>query len=88
MDYELTEHARESVRKRSIQLAWLDRAIFQPQWVEADRTDLTLEHRLIRIDEYGGRVLRVILNTVRTPPRIVTVFFDRSMRNRKYESAH
>ena len=82
MDYILTEHARESLNERLIRLEWVDLAFSQPQRIEADRVDSDLEHRLARIDEYGGRVLRVIVNTARKPPRIVTVFFDRGIKNR------
>jgi hypothetical protein len=83
MKYELTEHARESLRKRSvIRMEWLERALAQPRKVELDTIDPELEHRLVRIDEYGGRVLRVIVNKVRNPIRVITVYFDRAMRNR------
>ena len=82
MHYILTEHAQESIKERHIRLEWVDLAFSQPQWIEPDRVDSTLEHRMTRIDEYGGRVLRVIVNATRTPPRIVTVFFDRGMRNK------
>lgn len=83
MDYELTEHARESLRKRAvIRQEWLERALSQPEMVEPDKVDPELEHRLARIDEYGGRVLRVIVNTTQNPLRVVTVYFDRAMRNR------
>jgi len=54
----------------------------KPQRIEADRVDSTLEHRMARIEQYGGRVLRVVVNTSSKPPRIVTVFFDRGMRNK------
>lgn len=83
MKYELTEHARESLRTRSaIRMEWLERALAQPQKVEPDTLDPELEHRLLRIDEYGGRVLRVIVNKVRNPVRVITIYFDRGMRNR------
>ena len=35
-----------------------------------------------RIDEYKGRVLRVIVNAAVRPLRVVTVYFDRAMRNK------
>ena len=83
MDYELTEHARESMRKRSvIQESWLEQALSQPQRIEPDKVDPELEHRLVRIGEYGGRVLRVIVNKTCNPVRVITVYFDRAMRNR------
>ena len=50
--------------------------------MEPDPIDPELEHRLGRIDEYDGRVLRVIVNATVTPPRVVTVYFDRKMRGK------
>ncbi|HEX7409091.1 MAG TPA: DUF4258 domain-containing protein [Candidatus Binatia bacterium] len=83
MDYELTEHARESLRKRPvIRREWLDRVLEHATLVEPDQVDPELEHRLGRIDEHGGRVLRVIVNRARVPLRVVTVYFDRKMRGR------
>lgn len=83
MDYALTEHASESLRKRPvIQQAWLERALAKPQQIVPDKVDPELEHRLVRIEEYGGRVLRVIVNKARNPVRVITAYFDRAMRNR------
>jgi len=83
MEYELTDHARESLRKRPvIRLEWLELVLASPQRVEPDRVDTELEHRLARISEYGGRVLRVIVNPTKMPLQVVTVYFDRKMRDR------
>jgi hypothetical protein len=83
MGYELTEHARESLRKRSvIRLEWLERVLAHPARIEPDRVDPLLEHRLGRIDEYDGRILRVLVNPSQTPLRVVTVYFDRRMRGK------
>jgi hypothetical protein len=48
-----------------------------PEVTEADPVDANLERRLARIREFGDRVLRVIVNRKRTPPSVITVFFDR-----------
>lgn len=77
MDYLLTEHARDAMEKRQIDLAWLEHAFATPDAIEADPVDSELQHRLARIPDWGNRVLRVIVNPTTTPPRIVTVFFDR-----------
>lgn len=83
MDYELTQHARENLQIRpNIQIAWIERILSSPELVEPDRVDPDLEHRLGRIKEYGGRVLRVIIRTNTTPLRLITFYFDRAMRNR------
>jgi len=77
MACELTEHAREALEKRNIDLAWVERTIATPEATEPDPIDSDLEHRLARIPEWGNRVLRVIVNRTATPTRIVTAFFDR-----------
>ncbi len=77
MDYVFTEHARDALEKRQIPLAWMEQAFHNPERVESDNVDEDLEHRLARIPGFGDRVLRVIVNIRQTPPRIVTVFFDR-----------
>jgi Domain of unknown function (DUF4258) len=83
MDYDLTEHAKESLRKRSvILLEWLERVLEHPAKVEPDSVDRVLEHRLGRIDECGGRVLRVVVDPSHTPIRVITVYFDRGMRGK------
>ncbi len=83
MKYELTTHAKESLEKRSnIRLEWLERVISSPQLVQADSTDAELEHRIGKIEEFEGRVLRVIVNPNVDPTRVITAFFDRNMRNK------
>jgi len=81
MDYQLTEHARESLRKRpSIRIEWVERVLLQPERVEPDRTDPELEHRIGRIQESEERALRVIVNKTSIPMRVITCYFDRKMR--------
>jgi Domain of unknown function (DUF4258) len=81
MTYDLTDHARESLRKRStIRPEWIERVLQQPERVEPDAIDAELEHRLGRIPEYDGRVLRVIIKKTTNPLLVITVYFDRKMR--------
>ncbi len=75
--YVLTKHAKEVMEKRQIQLEWVEHVLFAPELIEPDSIDPELEHRLAHIAEFGGRVLRVIVNTRAIPARVVTVFFDR-----------
>ena len=77
MDYALSEHAQDALRKRRIPVAWLEQALTAPETTESDPVDPDLEHRLAPIPEFGNRVLRVIVNPKRTPPLVVTLFFDR-----------
>ena len=77
MDYALTEHAQDALKKRQIPVAWMEQALTAPEVTEADPVDADLEHRLARIPEFGHRVLRVVVNTRKRPLHVVTVFFDR-----------
>ncbi len=77
MDYALTEHARDALKKRQIKVAWMEQVLSAPEVIETDPVDSDLEHRLARIAEFSNRVLRVIINGKKKPPYVVTLFFDR-----------
>ena len=77
MDYVLTEHARDALARRNISLIWVERALHTPEMTEADSIDADLEHRLVRIPEFGNRMLRVVVNVKKVPPHVVTAFIDR-----------
>ncbi len=47
-----------------------------------DPDDSTVVRRYRRIPEHGGRVLRVAVDTAVVPQRVVSVFFDRQMKDR------
>jgi len=47
-----------------------------------DPTDATLERRYRKISEHGNRVLRVVVNTTVVPERVVSVYFDRTMKGK------
>jgi len=53
----------------------------KPQKVEPDRIDPELEHRLGRIQAYENQVPRVVVKKDSNPLRIITLYFDRKMRN-------
>ena len=80
--FQLTRHARDVMRERKIPMEWLARAFCSPELVEVSGPNLLQETRFCRIQEFGGRVLRVVVNTEFVPPRIVSVFFDRKMKGK------
>jgi hypothetical protein len=82
MDYQLTQHAKDVLLKRQIPREWMENALFRPQWTEPDSVDPELEHRLAVIPEFQGRILRVVVNVIALPPRVVTVHFDRRRKQR------
>ena len=77
VDYDLTLHAGDALEKRQIPKEWMEQVLGEPEWTEHDPIDVDLEHRLGRIVDFDNRVLRVIVNIQVTPPRVVTVYFDR-----------
>jgi hypothetical protein len=78
----LSEHAAHVLHERSISIEWVKAVLHSPARIEPDREDSALVHALRPIEEFGGRVLRVVYNPARKPPVIVTVFFDRSQKGR------
>jgi len=82
MDYKLTNHAETVLAERGIALGWMEAVLERPQKVEPDQESPELEHRLGRIAEYGNRVLRVVVDGNKSPVVVVTVYFDRTMRNK------
>lgn len=82
MKYELTKHARKVLDERGIQVEWLERTLSDPEWVMPDPDEAMVERRFRRIPEFGGRVLRVAVNTSVEPNRVVSVFFDRGMKGK------
>ncbi|MBI4384765.1 MAG: DUF4258 domain-containing protein [Nitrospinae bacterium] len=80
MNYELSQHALDILRERGISREWLERVILQPVLTKPDSVDGALEHRLGKIAEFDNRVLRVIVNVQVKPVRVVTAYFDRTMK--------
>lgn len=76
----LTAHATVVIAERGIESAWIHRVVECPERVEDD-VDSELVHALGRIAEHGDLVLRVVRSRS-LPPRIVTVYFDRTMRGK------
>lgn len=82
MNYKLTEHARDALAKRGIRVDWLELAMTSPQRIEPNANDASLQHRMASITDHGDRVLRVIVNVRDVPERVVTAYFDRTMKGK------
>ena len=63
-----------------IPIEWVESTVSEPALRTADPNDPEVERFFRRILERGDRVLRVVVNTRVAPWRVVSVFFDRSMR--------
>ena len=82
MKYELTQHAQKVMAERGISIEWMERTLFQPELVLPDTENNVVERYFRKIPEFGGRVLRVVVNTKVEPVRVVSVFFDRTMKGK------
>ena len=82
MKFELTKHARRAMTEREIAVEWVERTLAAPELRLPDPDDPAVERLYRRIPEFGGRVLRVAVNTTVAPERVVSVFFDRKMKGK------
>ena len=80
MQLTYTLHARRVMEERGIPPEWVEQAVAAPERRTRDPFDETVERFFLRVPERGSRVLRVAVNTDSDPWRVVSAFFDRSMR--------
>ena len=80
MQLEFTRHAVRVMAERTVPVAWVERTVAAPALRSPDPNDPEVERFFRRIPEHGDRVLRVAVNTRVAPWRVVSVFFDRTMR--------
>jgi hypothetical protein len=78
-----SSHARQQIEERRIREEWIWRVLDFPDLIQL-RDDDNMHYMKV-IHEFGGRVLRVVVNEQKNPSRIVTVFFDRQM-TREWEN--
>jgi hypothetical protein len=79
-DFILTVHAKKMLQEREISMDWLVQVFRSPFKTQPDKDDPELTHALGKIAEHGNRVLRVVYNAHVRPKRIVTVYFDRTLK--------
>jgi hypothetical protein len=65
------------MRERQLDREWIERAVFEPEWQEADSRDPAVSRRFVAVPELGGRILRVVLVESAAENRILTAFLDR-----------
>jgi hypothetical protein len=73
-----TDHAEVRLARRGLERGWVERAAQDPDWREPDPGDAAVERRFRRIDEAGGRVLRVACVETDDHIRVITAMFDRN----------
>ena len=82
MIYEITKHAKKVMEERGILDDWVVRTFSSAELTRPDPKDARVEQRFRRIPEFGGRILRVVVNKAVEPKRILSVFFDRAMKGK------
>ncbi len=82
MIYEITKHAKKVMEERGILDDWVAKTFSSPEFTRPDPKDAQVEQRFRRIPEFGGRILRVVVNKTVEPKRILSVFFDRAMKGK------
>ena len=80
--FDTTNHAAAVIAERGIRQEWINFVLASPALSHPDVADKELEHRLAVIPEYGSRVLRVIMKRDTVPPRVITAYFDRTMKGK------
>jgi hypothetical protein len=73
-----TQHAATVLLERGIAISWVERVLNLPDWRERDTTDPSLTSAFKTIEEFGGRILRVVYDEARNERRVVTAYFDRT----------
>jgi len=80
---EETNHFKEMLEERAIRRDWVAETLSSPD--RAEQLGDGTKHYFKCIHENGNRWLKVVVNEVDDPPRLVTVYFDRTAR-RRYEN--
>ena len=80
MELEYTRHAVQVMEEREISVDWIEQVVADPALRIPDPNDPELERFFRRVREHDDRSLRVVVNTQAVPWRVVSAFFDRSMK--------
>lgn len=78
----LSAHAETVAAEREVAFEWIERTVLEPERIEKDKSDPALLHAIRRVPEFGGRFLRVVYTDRVAPWRVVTVYFDRSLKEK------
>jgi hypothetical protein len=78
VEVRLSKHAIDVLTERTIERAWMEATLSEPDQTE-NAADGTV-HDLRRVEEFGQRCLRVVVNPRTEPPLVVTLFFDRRVK--------
>ena len=78
----LTAHARVRLRSRQLNVEWVEDTARAPDWTEPEPDEPNVERRFRAIEQFGGRILRVVCVETETTIRVISVMFDRNARRK------
>lgn len=78
--FDYSDHAKEMLVERGIAREWVERAILNPDTIEADPKHVDRTRAYKAVPERDGRVLRVVYVQSGQAYRVITLFLDRSRR--------
>jgi hypothetical protein len=76
---EFSKHALDMIKERDIQEHWISDTIENPDFLEYISDNEI--HYIKQINENSNRYSKVVVNPYSQPARIITVFFDRRIKN-------
>ena len=80
MEYKYSKHSLEQILERGIEKSWVDETLSNPDdIIEIDENEV---HFIKKIVAYNNRYLRVIVNPKKVPITIITLFFDRRLKEK------
>jgi len=79
-----SKHFGEMREERQISSKWIEQTLQYPDLIE--RKDDGTIHYIKKIDEFGGRWLRIVVAEKKNISKLITVFFDRTLRRKKNEN--
>jgi aminoglycoside phosphotransferase len=78
MKYTFSKHAKSMIQERKIRLEWIHHTLDMPDFIET-RSDGN-QHYFKKIIDFGSRYLHIVINDSVNPNKIVTLFFDRGVK--------
>ena len=80
MEYIYSKHSLEQIVEREIDKSWVEDTLSNPDdIIEIDENEV---HFIKKIIDYNNRYLRVIVNPKKEPITIITLFFDRRLKEK------